>query len=71
MKGFIMVSFWEINNTVEKVKKIAANSNSKRFTYSEITRIITINEWRHMIVVMKILQHSESVPNTDSIITGY
>lgn len=62
-----MVSFWEINNTVEKVKKIAANSNGKCFTYSEITRIITINEWRHMIVVMKILQHSESVPNTDSI----
>lgn len=59
--------FDEINSTVKAVKTIAQNSGGKKYSYDEITQLVTIDQWKHIIVLMKILQASKNISGTSNI----
>ena len=60
--------FNEINSTVGVIKNLAKNSKDKDYSLEEIKQFLTIKQWRHIVVLMKILRFSESVLNTGHII---
>ena len=43
------------------------NSGGKKYSYDEITQLVTIDQWKHIIVLMKILQASKNISGTSNI----
>lgn len=70
LKGPIMANndlFNEINETVDIIKNLAKNGLDKNYSLEEIEQLLTIKQWKHIVVLMKILRYSESVPHTGDI----
>lgn len=61
--------FNEMNETVRLLKTIAQNGGAdKAYSVSEIKQLLTIEQWRHVVFLMKVLQLSESVSDTGNIV---
>lgn len=59
--------FNEINGTVDVIKNLAKNSKDKDYSLEEIKQLLTVKQWKYIVVLMKILRFSESVPHTGDI----
>lgn len=59
--------FNEMCDTVRVIKNIAKNSKSENYSLEDVKKLLTIEQWRHIVVLMKVLRRSESVPNTGNI----
>lgn len=59
--------FSEISDTVRIIKNLAKNGVDKNYSLEEVKQLLTIEQWRHIVVLMKILRLSKSVPDTNNI----
>lgn len=59
--------FNEINETVGVIKNLAKNSKDKDYSLEEVKQFLTVKQWKHIVVLMKILRFSDSVPHTGDI----
>ena len=59
--------FSEINDTVRIIKNLAKKGLDNNYSFEKIKQLLTIEQWRHIVVLMKILRLSKSVPDTNNI----
>lgn len=59
--------FNNMNNTVKILKTVAKDGVDKTYSVAEIKQLLTIEQWRHVVFLMKVLQLSESVSDTGNI----
>lgn len=60
--------FSEISDTVRIIKNLAKNGKNEDYSLEKIKQLLTIEQWQHIVVLMKILRLSKSVPDTDNIV---
>ena len=60
--------FNEISDTVRIIKNLAKNGKNEDYSLEKIKQLLTIEQWRHIVVLMKILRLSKSVPDTGNIV---